>query len=94
MKVFKNRQTEIKDGNEFLTFFDLAKACLNYGPQGFAISEIQKRLRVLNVLNGQEEAQVEDADFETLSTCVNQMQWGLMHPDILAFWEYLQELKK
>lgn len=89
MKTLENKTTELPNGEEKLTYFELAKSCVNVPPQqGFDVQEMNKRLRVIEKLEG-EKVEMEDADFDTLKQCVNDMKWGVLHRDISDFVKYI-----
>ena len=91
MRQLENKETTIENGDKKLTYFDLAKTCVNVPPQaGFDVQEMNKRLRVIEKLEG-EKAEFEDADFETLKQCVMEMKWGILSREVSDFVKYIQE---
>lgn len=96
MGSFKNKQTEIsKNETEFVTFADLAIACINSTPQG-GLDVMQMRNR-LNVLGQLEKAngtiKIEgSSEKETLKACVASMKWAIMHKHVVEFCEAVEKL--
>jgi hypothetical protein len=96
MGNFKNKKTEIKkDENDFITFKDLAEACLNVTPEGgLNVSDMKNRLNVLAQLdksNGTIKI-TGSAEEETLKQCVASMKWRIMHKDVVEFVEAVEKM--
>lgn len=97
MKTIENKATELPlndKEDKKATYFDLARICVNASPpQGLLIDDIEKRLRVLKALDGdREQADLEDADFDTLKDCVEAMHWNMVSQDIADFVNYLRQV--
>jgi len=96
MGNFKNKKTEIKNGeDDFITFKDLAEACLNVTPEGgLNVSDMKNRLNVLAQLdksNGTIKI-TGSAEEETLKQCVASMKWRIMHKDVVEFVEAVEKM--
>jgi hypothetical protein len=95
MKSTKNVTTEIrKDENDFVKYSDLAATCINVMPQGgLDVMQMKNRLNVMSQLdkaNGT--IKLEDAEAETLKTCVKEMKWAIMHKDVVSFVEAIEAM--
>jgi hypothetical protein len=102
MKTFINTKTEITKGDEQgnttnLGYADLGAIALNTAPQGgWTPADMRKRLKVIAKLEDQEfdaKIELEDAEFDTLYQNKD-VRWKFMHKDVVAFDDYLEELKK
>jgi len=96
MGNFKNKKTEIKNGeDDFITFKDLAEACLNVTPEGgLNVSDMKNRLNVLAQLdksNGTIKI-TGSAEEETLKQYVASMKWRIMHKDVVEFVEAVEKM--
>lgn len=102
MKQFKNKPIEMFDGNsdskEQLGFIDLAIKGLNNIPQeGLTPSEMRDRLKIIDKIDSvkiDEEVELEDAEFRKIYDTYKGIKWLMMHKDIVAFDDYLEELNK
>ncbi len=96
MVTLKNKITEIKKNEkEKLSYFDLMKVCAEQAPkEGLKIQQINKRIRIINALEKEKEGKVEmeDADFDELKSLVVNFTWGIVHKDIVNFYNYIQNL--
>jgi hypothetical protein len=66
------------------------KAVINNRPaDGFTVEEMRRRFRVIGAVEklkeGATKLELEDQDFETIKTCVNQFKWGVMAKSIMEF---------
>lgn len=97
MKKFENKKTELENGVNRLGYADLAITCLNQIPQGgLGPLEMAERIKLINPLQELELDQIleiEDANFETLKKCVESTKWNAVHKDIVAFSQYIENLK-
>ena len=96
MKSLKNKKTEISKGeNEFTTYIDLAKVCIdNIPPGGLDEPQMIARFDVEDALkdsNGEIKFTTK-AQLETLKECVKSMRWNMRHKDILSFIEDVKKL--
>lgn len=90
MKTLENKGVEFA---EDVDYFKLIESCVNVTPEkGFTVKEMKKRLRVLDALNGDKTAEIEDADFKVLKNCVEQMKWAIMHKEIVDFVDYIENV--
>ena len=70
---------------------DLLRDAINLIPkEGLTPADIQKRLRVLSVVDKAKAEnltalELEDADFKTATECVAQMRWAVVDPFIIEF---------
>ena len=98
MKTFINKKTEITFEGKPSGFANLAMIALNTPPQGgWTTDEMRKRIKVLTKLDKQEleaKIELEDAEFDTIHDCTKVLKWQFMHKDIVAFEDYLDEIKK
>ena len=82
---------QINEENKTFTVADLLKEAVNVIPKDGLTSElIQKRLRVMAVVNQAKEENAatltfEDADFKTAVECVAAMRWAVIDPFIIEF---------
>lgn len=73
-----------------ITSIQLIRNCVNQPTQGgLDIEEMQKRMRVLNVLDKvnpeQTELSIEDADYQTIVSCESKMRYAFPHQAFLDF---------
>ena len=97
MVTIKLKETTIKNlEGKKLSISDLIKGAINsVGREGVNSEEMRKRQRVLDALEkGTDKMSLEDADYETLKECVDKMQWAMVHKDILAFVDDVNNAKK
>lgn len=104
MKVFTNKKTEItkatQEGEEIKTtnlgFTDLALVGLQAPPkEGWSVKDMRMIFKVIDKLEGLEfdqSVELTDEEFNQLVKSSN-VQWTTMHKDIVAFDDYLEELK-
>lgn len=95
MVIFKNVETSmIQDGENKVKYGELIIACLNTPPEkGFDIQEMKRRMRILDAVEkGKEEITFEDADIETLKSCVSSMKWAVFHREVVAFCEAVESI--
>jgi len=97
---FENKKTEFKDeqGKDFLGYADLALTCLNsIDRNGCSPLEMAARIKVINPLQDLKIGgthKLEEAHYETLKKCVNETKWTMIHKDIVAFTDYVNNMKK
>jgi hypothetical protein len=95
MKDINNKfaTIQINGSDKVFTVADLLKEAVNVIPKdGLTPDLIQKRLRVLQVVNAAKDQNFttlsfEDADFKTACECVAAMRWGVIDPFIIEFCE-------
>src|SRR5580765_18557 len=95
MKDINNKfaTIQINGSEKTFTVADLLKEAVNVIPKdGLTPDAIQKRLRVLQVVNRVKDENLqtlafEDADFKTACECVAAMRWGVIDPFIIEFCE-------
>ena len=98
MRQLELRTTELDKGKT--TYLELLQTCVRAAPPGgLDLSEMEKRLRVLRVLEEAEKdkkktVDMEDADVETLQHCVAMFRWTGVHEEILTFLKYIRDLKR
>jgi len=94
---FENKETKFTEGEKKLGYADLALTCLNTIPQGgLSPLEMADRLKVINPLRDMEIGKthkLEEAHHETLKSCVNITKWKMVHEDIVAFTDYVNNMK-
>lgn len=88
MKSIPNKTTKniVMDGKK-ATYADLAMICLKQPPEGgFSLEEMNRRLKVLGVLeNANASIVLEDADMEALQKVVNKSRWPELVPEVTEF---------
>lgn len=102
MKTFVNKSTEMSEGQgdvkRQLGFLDLVRIGLNNPPQGgWTPGEMRTRFKLEDKIADiklEESVDLEDAEFENIYTICKGIKWSAMHRDIVAFDDYLEELKK
>ncbi len=104
MKTFINKKTEItkatQEGEEIKTtnlgFADLALVGLQAPPkEGWSVKDMRLIFKVIDKLEGLElnqSVELADEEFVQLVKSSN-VQWTAMHKDIIAFDDYLNDLK-
>ena len=93
LKVLTNKHTSVIEKDINLSYFDILKLAVeNPGQSGLTIKDMRSRIRVLDILESKDVADIEDADFETLKFCWNQMSWRICSKDIIAIDDYLNSL--
>jgi len=93
MKDINNKfaTIQINGTDKVFTVAELLKEAVNVIPkEGLTPDQIQKRLRVLKVVNQAKDENLttlsfEDADFKTACDCVTAMRWGVIDPFIIEF---------
>jgi hypothetical protein len=100
MKTFINKKTDITMSQEDPTklgYSNLAIIGLNTPPQGgWTPDEMRQRIKVIAKLDDKDigaKIKLEDAEFDLVVKCAN-IKWQFMHKDVVAFDDYLSELKK
>lgn len=100
MKTFINKKTDIAMSPEDATklgYANLAIIGLNTPPQGgWTPTEMRERIKTIAKLDDKDldaKIKLEDAEFELVVACSN-IKWQFMHKDVVAFCDYLDELKK
>jgi len=108
MKRIENRKTEITESRNVteenptgdivnLGFLDLLLTGLNSPPkEGFTTSEMKERFNVISKIEDVkigDTVELEDAEFLVAYNC-RIKNWRMMHRDIVAFDEHLEEVKK
>jgi len=101
MKKLENKETEltkeVKGKEVKMGFVDLLLVGLNAVPErGFSVSQMKERFNVISKIEDIEIGKVvelEDAEFKVAFDCRTQ-NWAMMHKDIIAFEDYLQEINK
>lgn len=95
MKTLENKK--VKVAGKDTTYSALINDVLNYKPEsaGFSNEYQRKAFRVLDVTDKSEmdTFSIEDADFEFLKTAVNNVSWGILDRELLAFTEYINSIK-
>lgn len=96
MKIFENKETDLPLDNKRpgpATYFYLAQICVNSPPaNGMSVGEIEKRLRVIRaIFTPEPEAQLEDADFDTLKACFEDMRWLSVSQALVDFVNYIRQ---
>jgi len=98
MKKIENKEIELEfEKGKKIGFADLATICLNQIPEGgIPPLEMAKRVKVLDKFNlvvlGAK-INLEDAEFEILKQCSDTTRWRLIHKDIVAFSNHMEEVK-
>jgi len=100
MKKIKNKQIVINDGKEKSESSLVAEMALSCTKQptekGFDVSEMRKRMRVVDVLEKAIEKKektinLEDADYDELKKCVDSMRWAIVDKGILEFCDLIED---
>lgn len=97
MSKLTNKQTKIKSSEtEFANYGLLIIQCLNVTPkEGFTVSEMSKRIDLIKYIQSVETNKPLDIKAEDLmyiKKLYENMQWGVMHEDIINLWNDLSEL--
>jgi hypothetical protein len=104
MKTFINKKTEITKAEQVgekikttnLGFADLALVGLQAPPKdGWSVKDMRMIFKVIDKLEGldfDQSVELTDEEFDQLVKSSN-VQWTAMHKDIVAFDDYLEELK-
>jgi hypothetical protein len=78
------------------TVADLSRICLNAPVRdGLTVDDIRNRIRLIDKLEaGKDKAEIdlEDQEARLLQSCVKQMRWGVVHEDIVAFADIVEEM--
>lgn len=80
-----------------MTDLEAMRSSLNSVPRdGFAPDEMRKRLKVLDAFDKlvpkATKLELEDAEMETLKTCMAEMKWAVLSPDILKLTDAVKAL--
>lgn len=85
MKNIENKQTTIPSVADYR---ELINVVVNAAPQGgMTMSDMRSRLRIIDAVeksNGENIA-LEDADYDTLLTCLDAMRWAIVDRQIVDF---------
>jgi hypothetical protein len=97
MSKLTNKETKIKSSEtEFANYGLLIIQCLNVTPkEGFTVSEMSKRIDLIKYIQSVETNKPLDIKAEDLmyiKKLYENMQWGVMHEDIINLWNDLSEL--
>jgi hypothetical protein len=97
MNQLINKETKIKSSEtEFANYGLLIIQCLNVTPkEGFTVSEMSKRIDLIKYIQSVETNKPLDIKAEDLmyiKKLYENMQWGVMHEDIINLWNDLSEL--
>lgn len=92
MKTILNKATDIEYGSSKVSYFDLCKMSLDIQPEGgFDVTTMRQRIMVADKLVS-DEAELEDSEYETLKSCIENMKWTMAHKDIVGFVDYVLSL--
>lgn len=97
MSKLINKETKIKSSEtEFANYGLLIIQCLNVTPkEGFTVSEMSKRIDLIKYIQSVETNKPLDIKAEDLmyiKKLYENMQWGVMHEDIINLWNELSKL--
>ena len=98
MRTFTAKKIKVVDANgqevteAKFSHKDLAMTCLNTSAEGLSVNDMRARFKVIDKIENlepNESAELEDALWETLKSCVNEVdskkQWTVMDREIIAF---------
>ena len=97
MKPLANKMTELTIGDGKADYAALCKHCINQPPQGgLTCSVIRERMRIMEALEGVDEGTIklEDADAKVMLACINATTWGMLHKDLVQFFDDTDEALK
>ena len=105
MKTFTNKRltlnTDAPEGSPLPpgtpgSYADLAVLAVKNPPQGgLGPDDMRKRIRILDLVENTEidqDIEIEDADAETLKTCVSEMRWAILDRGIMEFCDAVEAL--
>jgi hypothetical protein len=97
MSKLINKETKIKSSDtEFANYGLLIIQCLNVTPkEGFTVSEMSKRIDLIKYIQSVEtnkSLDIKAEDLMYIKKLYENMQWGVMHEDIINLWNDLSEL--
>ena len=97
MSKLINKETKIKSSEtEFANYGLLIIQCLNVTPkEGFTVSEMSKRIDLIKYIQSVETntpLDIKAEDLMYIKKLYENMQWGVMHEDIINLWNDLSEL--
>ena len=97
MSKLTNKETKIKSSEtEFANYGLLIIQCLNVTPkEGFAISEMSKRIDLIKYIQSvetNETLEFKAEDLVYIKKLYENMQWGVIHEDIVNLWNELSKL--
>lgn len=97
MSKLINKETKIKSSEtEFANYGLLIIQCLNVTPkEGFTVSEMSKRIDLIKYIQSVETNKplnIKAEDLMYIKKLYENMQWGVMHEDIINLWNDLSEL--
>lgn len=100
MKNFINDTTVImanESDTRGMLFSELIVECANTPLQtGMRMSDIKERVALLELfehITADAEVPLEEVQYQTLLVCVDNMTWGVVHPDLVTFSDYIHNLK-
>lgn len=97
MRIFENRTTEIKSGNESLTYADLIVQCINLPQKSITTEVMQNRLDariILNKIPAGKSIKIEEEIYDTIKDVILGREWLMVHDDIIALENHIKSLKK
>lgn len=97
MSKLINKQTNIKSSEtEFANYGLLIIQCLNVVPKnGFTVTEMSKRIDIIKYIQSTETGKPLEFKLEDLvyiKELYENMQWGVMHEDIINLWNDISSL--
>lgn len=97
MKTIKNKTTQLKISEKegFADYRFLLKQVVNAPSQGgYSIEEIKTRLRITDLLEGEGDIDIEDADFKKLKELFDSYKWAIVHKDVVELSEEIERAGK
>lgn len=97
MSQLINKETKIKSSEtDFANYGLLIIQCLNVTPkEGFTISEMSKRIDLIKYIQNVETSgtlEFKAEDLMYIKKLYENMQWGVIHEDIVNLWNELSKL--
>ena len=81
-------------GQKQFTYEVLLLGCLKHAPkEGFTVTEMSTRMNIVNKIQNKDlkSLELEDAEFNKLKTCFNEMKWAVMETNIMLLDEAIKE---
>lgn len=99
MKILDNKKIDSKqfvnsNKDKDVRYADLIRLAVNYSAQGFTISEIRERSKIMDIIEAGGESFVFDKDqARKLKQLVEQAKWPIMSAELVAFFDDITEMR-
>lgn len=77
-----------------VNYSEWIKTAINVPPQhGFTVDDIRWRIKVVELIEkAHDDVSIEDAEFDKVKKCINDMKWNIVDEEIVIFIDYINSL--